>query len=162
MTSPEGRGSSAGGEATLAAFSGSRSLTRRRASSPASQTLAGPFPATIYVDTPSPPHDPPSPTGLARPVVTKVSRKDLFGEASSDSYGAISLSHAPRASVNPVLLPADYGSLPPIKVPRDQWIPGHRDRVPRSSAHVSARRVSWTSVAELDVDLLFRHFSRPK
>ena len=56
-------------------------------------------------------------------------------------------------------------TCPPTKVSRDQWIPGYRDRVPRSFTQVSlwsARKVSWTSVAEMDADFLYRHLYRPK
>ena len=117
-------GSSECEEATLAALSGLRLSTSRRASGPASQPLAGSSLDTISVATPSPPHYPSSPTNLSRPVVTKVSHVDLLGEDSSDSDGLISLSDAPVASVNQVLPIADYCSLPRFKVSRNKWIPG--------------------------------------
>uniref|UniRef100_A0AAV1TAB5 Uncharacterized protein n=1 Tax=Peronospora matthiolae TaxID=2874970 RepID=A0AAV1TAB5_9STRA len=60
---------------------------------------------------------------------------------------------------------ADYDSLYPTKVSRDQWIPRYRVRVPRSFTQFSrwsARKVSRTSVAEMDTDFQYRHLSRPK
>uniref|UniRef100_A0AAV1U5G8 Uncharacterized protein n=1 Tax=Peronospora matthiolae TaxID=2874970 RepID=A0AAV1U5G8_9STRA len=164
-TSSEEEDTSVGENETLAALSGSRPSSRRRASNPAAQPPAGPSPDPIVIDTPSPSRNPPPPVGPFIPTVTKVSRADLFGEASSDSDGAISLFNSPRDHVNPMLSLTDYDSLPPIKVSRNQWIPGYRDRVPRSYTQVSpwsARKVSWTSVAEIDIDFLYRHLSRPK
>uniref|UniRef100_A0AAV1U6X4 Uncharacterized protein n=1 Tax=Peronospora matthiolae TaxID=2874970 RepID=A0AAV1U6X4_9STRA len=161
LTLSKGEDTSAGEDNTLAALSGSRSSSRLRASTPAAQTSAGPSPDPIVIDTPSSSRDPPPPVDTVIPTVTKLSRADLFGEASSDSDGAISLFD----SLNPMLSQAGYDSLPPTNVSRDQWIPGYRDRVPRSFAQVSpwlARKVSWTSVAEMDTDFLYRHLSCPK
>jgi hypothetical protein len=89
----------------------------------------------------------------------------MFGEASSSSDGAISMAEEARAPVNTLLSSAEYDALPQTKVPRDQWIPGYRCRVPKSSIQVSpwsARRVSWISVDELDVDFFAHHLARPK
>ena len=77
----------------------------------------------------------------------------------------ISLYDAPRALVNQLLLLVDYSNVFHVKVPRDKCTPWNRYRVSRSSSQVtswSARRVRWTSVAELEVDLSFQHFSLPK
>uniref|UniRef100_A0AAV1UM38 Uncharacterized protein n=1 Tax=Peronospora matthiolae TaxID=2874970 RepID=A0AAV1UM38_9STRA len=144
-TSSEGEITSAGEDETLAALSGSRSSSLRRVSNPAAQPSAGPSPDPIVIDTPSPSRDPPPPIDPVIPTVTKVSRADLFREASSDSDGAISLSDSPRDHVNPMLSLADYNRLPPTKVSRNQWISGYRDRVPRSFTQVypwSARKVN--------------------
>ena len=165
LSSSEEEDTSAGEDETLAALSSSRSSSRRRATNPAAMPSAGPSPDPIVIDSPSPPRDLPPPVDPVPPAKTKTSRVDLFGEASSDSEGAISLSDSPRAPVNSMLSLADYDSLPPTKISRDQWIPGYRDRVPRSSVQVSpwsARRVSWTSVAEMDIDFLYHHLSRPR
>ena len=66
---------------------------------------------------------------------------------------------------NALLSPAEYDSLAPTRVPRAIWFPGYRDRVPWYHHHVhpwSARRLSLTCVAELDVDTLFKHLTRPE
>ena len=78
---------------------------------------------------------------------------DLFGEASSDSKGAVSVTDDDSDAVNAVLSPQEYEELSPTKIPRSQWIPGYRERVPRSSVQVSpwsVRRVSLICLAELD------------
>ena len=74
------------------------------------------------------------------------------------------MTNSPRDAKNAVLPPAEYDRLDPTRVPRAKWFPGYRDRVPWSHLHVhpwSARRLSLTSVAELDVDTLFKHLTRP-
>jgi hypothetical protein len=89
---------------------------------------------------------------------------DLFGEASSDSGGEISVSDECRDPVNSLMSVAEYDDLARTKVSRDQWIPGYRERVPHSSAQVSpwsARRISWISVVELDLEFFHRHLSKP-
>uniref|UniRef100_A0AAV1VCE8 Uncharacterized protein n=1 Tax=Peronospora matthiolae TaxID=2874970 RepID=A0AAV1VCE8_9STRA len=165
LTSSEGEDTLAGEDETLAAVSGSRSSSRRRASNPATQPSAGLSSNPIVIDTPSSSRDPPPPVDPVIPTVTKLSRAELAGEAFSDSDGAISLPDSPRDHVNPMLSLADYDSLPPTKVFRNQWTPGYRDCVPRSFTQVSpwsARKVSWTSVTEMDTDFLYRHLSCPK
>uniref|UniRef100_A0AAV1TAX0 Uncharacterized protein n=1 Tax=Peronospora matthiolae TaxID=2874970 RepID=A0AAV1TAX0_9STRA len=107
-TSSEGEGTSAGEDETLAALSGSPSSSRRRASNPAAQLSAGHSPDPIVIDTPSLSRDPPPSVDPVIPTVTEASRSDLFIEASSDSYGAISLSDSPRDHVNPMLLPIGF------------------------------------------------------
>ena len=61
---------------------------------------------------------------------------DLFGELSSDSESDLSLSGDPRSPRNSLLTPADFGALSDIRIPRDRWIPGYRDRVSRSAVDV--------------------------
>ena len=54
---------------------------------------------------------------------------------------------------------------PPVKSDRAEWIPGCRDRVTRYSIQVApwpALRISWISVADLNVDCFFRHFVKLK
>ena len=66
---------------------------------------------------------------------------------------------------NPLLPPAEYDRLTSIRLPRDQWFPGYPDRVPWYHLHVhpwSACRFSLTCGADLDVDTLFKHLTRPK
>ena len=90
---------------------------------------------------------------------------DLFGEASSNSEGAISVTVKDIDAVNAVLSPKEYDELSPTKIPRSQYLPAYRERVSRSKTQVSpwsARRVSLICLAELDLDLLSQHFSRPK
>ena len=94
-----------------------------------------------------------------------VSMTDLFGESDSDSDGAISVTSEIRRSRNSLLSPEDFSCLPPTVEPRINWIPGYRSRVPKLSREVSpwsSRRVSWTSVAELDVKFFLRHLSKPR
>ena len=55
---------------------------------------------------------------------------DLFGEASSTSDGSLSLPSDAREAKNDLLPAAEYDRLAPARVPRDQWFPGYRDRVP--------------------------------
>ena len=67
--------------------------------------------------------------------------------------------------MNSLLSVAEYDNLARTKVSRDHWIPGYRERVPHSSAQVSpwsARRISWISIAELDLDYLHRHLFKPR
>lgn len=151
---------------TLAALARSRSSFRRKTLPGSPRTPPPLSPDLIVVDTPSPASgSPASPiTAPPRPK-TKVSKVDMFGEASSSSDGAISMAEEARAPVNTLLSSAEYDALPQTKVPRDQWIPGYRCRVPKSSIQVSpwsARRVSWISVDELDVDFFAHHLARPK
>ena len=151
---------------TLAALARSRSSSRRKTLPGSPRTPTPLSPDLIVVDTPSPASgSPASPiTAPPRPK-TKVSKVDMFGEASSSSDGAISMAEEARAPVNTLLSSAEYDALPQTKVPRDQWIPGYRCRVPKSSIQVSpwsARRVSWISVDELDVDFFAHHLARPK
>ena len=53
----------------------------------------------------------------------------------------------------------------PVRPSCDKWIPWYRARatcVPGQFAPWSSRRLGLVTVGELDLDLLFRHFSRPK
>ena len=98
-------------------------------------------------------------------LTTKISKDDLFGEPSSDSDGKIIVSSDIRKDINQLLTPAQYADLTDLQKSRDVWIPGYRERKPRSSTQVapwSARRVSLTSVAELGVEFFYRHLSRPR
>ena len=93
-----------------------------------------------------------------------ISMEDLFGGASSDSDGTLSVKSDTCQPCHKLLTPVAYAALPDTTVPRDQWIPGYRDRVPRSTPAVapwSARRVNLICVADLDLDDLYRHFSKP-
>ena len=94
-----------------------------------------------------------------------MSQVDLFGEASSDFECSISISSDAKDSVNTLLTPAKYAALPGTKIPRDQWISGYRDQAPRSYNQFSpwsARRITLTSVAEIELGLSYRHFLVPK
>ena len=139
-------------DATLAALSGSRSSSRRKPPGARYQRSAGSSVAPIVVDTPG------KPSAAAAPSLISS------GGVSSDSEGAISVTDSPRVSVTKLLTLSDYGGLPLVKSDRAEWIPEKRDRVTRSTIHVapwSARRISRISVAELNVDFLFRHFFKP-
>ena len=108
---------------------------------------------------------PPLSTGSPPPAKDRVSIVDLFGEASSDSDGSISMTSGTRDAEKVLLPPVEYDRLAPSLVPRAEWFFGYRDRVSWSHQHVhpwSARRFSMTCVAELDVDILFKHHLRPK
>ena len=70
-----------------------------------------------------------------------------------------------REDVNDLLAPSQYAAMPTTRVPRDQWIPGYRCRVPRSTVQLSpwsSRPVSYTSVAELEVYFVIKHFTKPQ
>ena len=127
--------------------------------------LPGSVPAPIPVDSPSPKSGyPPLSSESAPPAKPRVLKVDIFIEASSYSNGSVSMTGSPRYAENAVLPPAEYDRLAPTRVPRAEWFPGYRDRVPWSHPHVhpwSALRLSLTSVAELDVDTLFKHLARP-
>ena len=76
-----------------------------------------------------------------------VSNVDLFGEASSDADGSVSMTDDARDAKNTLISPAEYDRFAPTRVPRAQWFPGYRDRIPWSHLHVhwfSARRVVLT------------------
>ena len=62
---------------------------------------------------------------------------DLFGESSRDSEGDISMTDDDRDAVNAALSTQEYEELSPTRIPRSQWIPGYRERAPRSSVQVS-------------------------
>ena len=90
---------------------------------------------------------------------------DLFGEPSSDSDGTLILSGDPRSWFNSLLTAEEILALPDTTVPRDRWVPGFGDRVPRSEVDVStwsARRVTSISLSVLDIDLFYHYFSKPK
>uniref|UniRef100_A0AAV1UDA5 Uncharacterized protein n=1 Tax=Peronospora matthiolae TaxID=2874970 RepID=A0AAV1UDA5_9STRA len=158
--------SSDAGPRTLAALSRSRSSSRRKFPLGNPTTPSSTLPELMVVDTSS--SDVDSPTS---PVVAplrpkpKVYKVDLFGKASISSEGPISVTEDVRAPANNLLSSAESKDLPKTKVPRDQWIPGYHCRVPKSSVQVSpwsARRVSWISVLELDLEFFYRHLARPK
>ena len=70
-----------------------------------------------------------------------------------------------RDAENALLSPAEYDRLSPTRVHRAVWFPGYRDRVPWSHQHVhpwSVRHLSLSCVAELDVDTVFKHLTRPE
>ena len=90
---------------------------------------------------------------------------DLFGEPSSDFDGTLSLFGGPRSPCNSMLTSKEVSALPDTTITRDRWMPGYRDRVPRLAIDVfpwSARRVSLSSVSDLNIDLFYHHFSKPK
>ena len=94
-----------------------------------------------------------------------MSQVDLVGEASSDYECSINISSDTKDSVNTLLTPAKYTALPETKITRDLWILGYRDQAPRSYNQFSpwsARRISLTSVAEIEIELLYRHLLVPK
>ena len=139
-------------DATPAALSRLRFSSRRKPPGARYQRSAGSSVAPIVVDTPG------KPSAAAAPSLISS------GGVSSDSEGAISVTDSPRVSVTKLLTLSDYGGLPLVKSDRAEWIPEKRDRVTRSTIHVapwSARRISRISVAELNVDFLFRHFFKP-
>ena len=72
----------------------------------------------------------------SRTSAPKVSKVDLFSEASSDSEGEISVSEEARDPVISLLFPAEYGDIPCTKLTRAQSIQGYRERVPHSSVQV--------------------------
>ena len=49
---------------------------------------------------------------------------DIFGEASSDTDGSVSMTGSPRDAENAVLPPAEYDRLAPTRVPRAEWFCG--------------------------------------
>uniref|UniRef100_A0AAV1U8Q9 Uncharacterized protein n=1 Tax=Peronospora matthiolae TaxID=2874970 RepID=A0AAV1U8Q9_9STRA len=103
-------------------------------------------------------------SNLAPPTKLRVLKVDVFGETSIDSEGSVSMTCSPQDAENTVLPPAEYDRLAPTWGPRAEWLFGYRDRVPWSHSQVhpwSARRLSLTSVAELDLDALFEHLTRP-
>ena len=133
-------------DSLMAALSSSRSTARRRLAVSSSRS-------PIEVSTPD-----------SSPAPLRISRVDLFGEPSSDSDGSLSISSEPRNSCNDLLTVNKFSALPPTTVPRDKWIPGYRNRIPRSATETipwSARRVSLTSISELDLNHFFHHFSKP-
>ena len=127
---------------TLAALSGYRPSSRHRelpksvSSCPRSTTV------TILVDyTNRKSGSPPFPCGLTPPAPRPVSKVDLFVEASRVSEGSLSLPSDARETENDLLPEAKYARLAPTRVPRDQWFPGYRDRVPLSQVQV----YSWSA-----------------
>ena len=133
-------------DSLMAALSSARSTARRRLAASSSRS-------PIEVSTPD-----------SSPAPLRISIVDLFGEPSSDSDGSLSISSEPRNSCNDLLTVNKFSALPPTTVPRDKWIPGYRNRIPRSATETipwSARRVSLTSVSELDLNHFFHHFSKP-
>ena len=126
----------------MAALSSSRSTARRRLAVSSSRS---PIKVSTPDSSPAPPH---------------ISKADLFGEPSSDSDGSLSINSEPRDSCNRLLTVNKFSALPPTTVPRDKWIPGYRNRIPRSATETipwSARRVSLTSISELDLNHFFHH-----
>ena len=100
-----------------------------------------------------------------KPTAATKSQLDPPGEVSSDSEGALSFTDSSRAPVNLLLPPSDYVDLPRVKSDRAEWVPGYRGRVTRYSIQVApwfARKISRISVAEMNVDFIFRHFAKPK
>ena len=70
-----------------------------------------------------------------------------------------------RDAENALLPPTEYDRLAQTRVPRAEWFPRYRDRVPWSHQRVhpwSTCRLSLTCAAELDVDTLFKHLKRPE
>uniref|UniRef100_A0AAV1V1D7 Shugoshin C-terminal domain-containing protein n=1 Tax=Peronospora matthiolae TaxID=2874970 RepID=A0AAV1V1D7_9STRA len=129
--------SSDAGPRTLAALSRSRSSSWRKVPLGNPTTPFSTLPELIVVDTSSPDVD--SPTSLVAASLRpkpKVSKADLFGEASSSSEGPISVTEDVRAPANNRLSLTEYKDLSKSKVPRDQWIPGYHCRVPKSSVQV--------------------------
>ena len=86
--------------------------------------------------------------------------------SADDSQGSVvSIPDLPRGYSNALLPPAVYGSLPSTQVPWDQWIPGYRSRDRHASLAIapwSSARIARISIAEMDAELLFRHFSKPR
>lgn len=165
LSSSETESFSSTEEDTLAALFGSRSSLQRRGSSSRAPPSSKSAPTPIVVDSPSPEAGSlPCPNRSSPPASRSYSQVNLFGDPSSDSDGSISMNSDPRETENDLLSPDEYSHLPQTQVPRDQWFPGYRARVPRSHLQVhpwSARRVSWTCIAELDVDFLAKHLNRP-
>ena len=106
-------------EDTIAALSGSCSSLRRRGSSSNVPPSAGSVPAPIPVDSPRPKSRlPPLSSESAPPSKHQVVKVDIFGEASSDSDGSVSMTGSPRYAENAVLPPAEYDRSAPTRVPR--------------------------------------------
>ena len=135
-------------DSLLAALSSSRSSSRRKSATVSGAPSPRKSSSPIVIGSPSPIASPTPPSQA-------ISMEDLFGGASSDSDGTLSVKSDTCQPCNKLLTPVAYAALPDTTVPRDQWIPGYRDRVPRSTPAVapwSARRVSLICVADLDLD----------
>ena len=156
---------SSSGDDTRAALSGSRSTSLKRASTYA-QSCRLDRPASMIVIKESISNLRYSSLYLSTtPKVFKVAKIDLLGEPSSDSSSGLRMSSDDREDVNNLLSPGQYIALPATHVPRDHWIPGYSCRVRRSTFQVSpwsSRQVSYTSVAELEVELMVKHFFKSK
>ena len=157
--------SSSSGDDTRAALSGSRSTSRRRTSSSARYTGLDRPAYTIVIEESSSKSRSSSPAPSTTSKKSKVSKIDLLGETSIYLSSSLSISIDDREDVNYLLDPSQYAALPTSRVPRDEWIPGYSCRVSRSTAQVSprsSRRVSYTSIAELEVDFMIKHFAKLK
>ena len=137
---------------------------RHRGSSSKTKPSAGSVPTPIPVNSSSPKYgSPPLSSDFAPPAKPRVLKVNIFGEASSESDGSVSMTGSPRYAENAVIPPAEYDRLAPTRLPRAEWFTGYRDQVPWSHPYVhpwSSRRLSMTSVAELDVDTLFKQLTR--
>ena len=118
-------------DATRAVLLGSRSASRRRASS--ATTPTGLYsPSSTIIITESGSRYPLSVPSVASKK-SKVSKVDLLVETSSNLSGNLSISSDDREDVKDLLAPGQYAALPAARVPRDQWIPGYSSPAPRSS-----------------------------
>uniref|UniRef100_A0AAV1TXD1 Uncharacterized protein n=1 Tax=Peronospora matthiolae TaxID=2874970 RepID=A0AAV1TXD1_9STRA len=118
--------SSDSGPRTLAALSLSRSSSRSKEDPLGNPTTpSSTLPEFIVVDTSSPDVDSPaSPVASSLRPKPKVSKVDLFGEASSSSEGPISVTEDVRAPANNLLSSAEYKVFPRLRCPAISEYPG--------------------------------------
>ena len=120
----------------------------------------------LATSTPKPPTPVTPRRYLPLPVmrITIVDRKMMFLLPMTAKAASSAFRICPAVTVMRFCLRPFISLFLPLKY-RDQWIPGYRSRNRHASLAIapwSSARIARISIAEMDAELLFRHFSKPR